>query len=111
MVKNEKSPPAVFPYNRSEVWGLRERMVILERPENGDILRNLGEGWRMKQHNTGCSGFLIHIEGTENATWQGTVTIVDTGKRETFRSALELIRLIDEVETQKEQKSSASPGK
>lgn len=54
----------------------------------------------MKEHNAGYTGFLIHIEGTENATWQGTVTIVETGKREVFRSALELIRLIDRVQTE-----------
>ncbi|WP_294552986.1 hypothetical protein [uncultured Pseudoflavonifractor sp.] len=65
----------------------------------------------MRQHNAGYSGFLIHIEGTENATWQGTVTIVDTGKREPFRSALELIRLMDRAETEKEQEIPASPEK
>ena len=65
----------------------------------------------MKQHNTGYSGFLIHIEGTENATWQGTVTMADTGKQKTFRSALELIRLMDRAETEKEQEIPASPEK
>ena len=65
----------------------------------------------MKQHNTGYSGFLIHIEGTENATWQGTVTMADTGKQETFRSALELIRLIDRVGTEKGAGSLCRPGK
>lgn len=39
--------------------------------------------------------FVISILYQENATWQGTVTWVDANKSQSFRSALELIRLID----------------
>ena len=39
--------------------------------------------------------FVIKILNNQNATWQGTITWTDTSKTESFRSALELIKLID----------------
>ena len=39
--------------------------------------------------------FVVQVRSTENATWQGTVTWAEGKKQETFRSALELLRLID----------------
>ena len=41
--------------------------------------------------------FVIQIFDTQNATWQGTVTWTDGEKTQPFRSALELIRLMDSV--------------
>ena len=39
--------------------------------------------------------FVVRILNAQNATWQGTVTWTDGKRMESFRSALELIRLID----------------
>lgn len=39
--------------------------------------------------------FVVRVLDLQNSTWQGTVTWTDSGKQEQFRSALELIRLID----------------
>ncbi len=39
--------------------------------------------------------FVIDILNTQNATWQGTVLWAQTQKKVPFRSALELIRLLD----------------
>lgn len=39
--------------------------------------------------------FVIEVKSRENSTWQGTITWVEGMKKENFRSALELIRLID----------------
>ena len=39
--------------------------------------------------------FVVHIKCCENATWQGDVTWAEENKKESFRSALELIRLIE----------------
>lgn len=39
--------------------------------------------------------FVIQILNTQNATWQGTVTWTDGRRTESFRSALELLRLMD----------------
>lgn len=39
--------------------------------------------------------FVVRILNTQNATWQGTVTWACEGETKSFRSALELIRLLD----------------
>jgi hypothetical protein len=39
--------------------------------------------------------FIVNVLYQEHSTWQGTVTWVDENKTQTFRSALELLRLID----------------
>lgn len=39
--------------------------------------------------------FVVQILNTQNSTWQGTVTWTGGKKKETFRSALELLKLID----------------
>ena len=39
--------------------------------------------------------FIFNILQQQNASWQGTITWVDENKPQNFRSALELIRLID----------------
>lgn len=39
--------------------------------------------------------FVVRILNTDNATWQGTVAWTEGKKTVPFRSALELLRLID----------------
>ena len=39
--------------------------------------------------------FIVNVSHQQNSTWQGTITWVDENKTQSFRSALELIRLID----------------
>lgn len=39
--------------------------------------------------------FVVRVQYRQNATWQGQVTWTDTGKTACFRSALELLKLID----------------
>ena len=39
--------------------------------------------------------FMIVIKDTQNASWQGTIEWLDQNKKEHFRSALEMIKLID----------------
>ncbi len=39
--------------------------------------------------------FIVDIQCQENSTWQGKVTWADRKKEQYFRSALELIRMID----------------
>lgn len=38
---------------------------------------------------------MVQVISTQNETWQGTVTWADGKQTKPFRSALELIRLID----------------
>ena len=39
--------------------------------------------------------FVVQIQHRQNATWQGTVVWADRNETKPFRSALELIKLID----------------
>lgn len=41
--------------------------------------------------------FIVHVTQNENASWQGQVTWADENVTKNFRSALELIKMIDGV--------------
>jgi len=41
--------------------------------------------------------FVVDIKFRQNATWQGCIHWVDKNKKQTFRSALEMLRLMDEA--------------
>jgi hypothetical protein len=43
------------------------------------------------------NSFIIDVLETRNQTWQGTVTWVGSDEKRHFRSALELVELIDSV--------------
>ena len=45
------------------------------------------------EKNTGT--FIVKVLDRQNATWQGTVTWVEEQKTQCYRSALELLKLID----------------
>lgn len=48
--------------------------------------------------------FFIQITCCENATWQGTITWTNGRKAQNFRSALEMIKLIDSAVSEEEVK-------
>ena len=58
------------------------------------IYRKGGKSVNMKRSN-GKGTFIVKILSSENSTWQGSVTWAEKTKTEHFRSALELIKLID----------------
>ena len=39
--------------------------------------------------------FVVHVTSLENSTWQGQVTWLDERETRSFRSMLELIKLMD----------------
>lgn len=39
--------------------------------------------------------FIIEIKSTQHESWQGVITWVDESKTKSFRSALELMRMLD----------------
>lgn len=39
--------------------------------------------------------FVIEVQSRQNHSWQGTITWVEAQKKECFRSALEMLKLID----------------
>lgn len=62
--------------------------------ENDYILVKGAEEMRKEsEQNTGT--FIVKILERQNATWQGKITWVEEQKEQYFRSALELLKLID----------------
>ena len=51
----------------------------------------------MKERQTERGTFLVHIQFRQKETWQGQVTWAEENKTVSFRSALELLRLLDEA--------------
>ena len=51
----------------------------------------------MKKEEKNKSTFIVKIDHQQNATWQGQVVWAEEERVERFRSALELIRLMDEA--------------
>lgn len=41
--------------------------------------------------------FLVNIEFCQNSTWQGYVIWAEKNKKEYFRSALELLKIVDQA--------------
>ena len=41
--------------------------------------------------------FMVSVKFTQNSTWQGELHWVDRNQKQNFRSALEMIKLIDEA--------------
>lgn len=50
----------------------------------------------MRQDNRRELGtFVVHVQHYENATWQGEVVWAEQNRAQKFRSALELLKLVD----------------
>lgn len=84
---------------------LQKRVAIeVSYPEDGSkdkIKVELSEEDMDNKH--GEQGtFIVKIRYRQNATWQGHVTWVEKNKTVPFRSALELIRLLDSTRTENE---------
>ena len=52
--------------------------------------------------------FIVQVQCRQNATWQGQVIWAEENRKEHFRSALELIKLIDSA--MDEQRNNAEDG-
>jgi len=54
---------------------------------------------------TSNSSFLVKIRYRQNSSWQGSVQWIETGKKQNFKSCMELIRLMDiAVQSETEEK-------
>lgn len=49
----------------------------------------------METNKSISQSFVIEVKSQENHSWQGTITWVEGKRKEYFRSALEMIRLMD----------------
>ena len=52
------------------------------------------------------ASFVVRVTSRQNATWQGSISWTERGVTKHFRSALELIKLIDSALDEEEGKSS-----
>ena len=52
------------------------------------------------------ASFIVRVTSRQNATWQGSISWTERGVTKHFRSALELIKLIDSALDEEEGKSS-----
>ena len=52
------------------------------------------------------ASFIVPVTSRQNATWQGSISWTERGVTKHFRSALELIKLIDSALDEEEGKSS-----
>ena len=52
--------------------------------------------------------FLLNIQDQQNATWQGSVTWIERQQQQNFRSALELIKLIESALEENEKDGGGS---
>ena len=50
-----------------------------------------------KDYNKKEDTFILKILNNQNATWQGSVTWIDENKTLNFRSAMELLKILDDV--------------
>ena len=61
------------------------------------------------QESRGKKGtFIVQVQYRQNATWQGQVVWAEENRKEYFRSALELLKLIDSAMGAQEEKESDS---
>ncbi len=58
----------------------------------------------MESNKKVTQSFVVEVKSQENHSWQGTITWVEGKKTEHFRSALELIRLMDSTLTDEGEK-------
>ena len=52
------------------------------------------------------ASFIVRVTSRQNATWQGSISWTERGVTKHFRSAVELIKLIDSALDEEEGKSS-----
>lgn len=84
-----------FPQRSTVPRSFRKREIVScdygKRPAREEIMSNL-------ENKKGEEGtFIVQVKYRQNATWQGQVVWAEENKKMYFRSALELLRLIDDA--------------
>ena len=65
----------------------------------------------MMEHKGELATFVVHVQYRQNATWQGKIIWTEKKKECAFRSALEMIKLMDEAISDKSQERKPRAGK
>ncbi len=53
------------------------------------------KGWSVMKEVNGKGTFVVRIQYTQNNSWQGSITWTEKNQTEHFRSALEMMQLMD----------------
>jgi len=79
-------------------------IIQVIHPEDGskDKMKEVLSEVEMSRKHGDQNTFIVRIQYRQNATWQGHVTLVEENKTVPFRSALELIKMIDGVQKEYE---------
>lgn len=73
--------------SRLTKWPEKKRKEAKEMASLEQVIEHRGVG----------ATFIIRVKYRQNSSWQGEVTWVDGQKKEYFRSALELVKLLDGI--------------
>lgn len=65
--------------------------------EEVDLMANYAGAQVREEEQDAQATFMVHIQYRQNASWQGTVQWLEGKRTQNFRSALELILLLDEA--------------
>lgn len=65
-------------------------------PSQKEVINYMSQE-EMLDHQGARGTFLVTVQFRQNATWQGTIAWMNQNKKQSFRSALEMIKLMDEA--------------
>ena len=86
-----------FPQASVKLRSFRQKRTVLTNPwtEVSDMseIKDID----LSQHRGQIATFLVQVQYRQNATWQGNLLWVEKNEKRNFRSALELIKLMDET--------------
>lgn len=79
-----------YPESTTQSRYFTDRKEIMEKEaslmaDSDQVLNNNGD----------LATFVVHVKYRQHSTWQGEVVWAEKGKKKSFRSALELIKLMD----------------
>ncbi|MDO4540545.1 MAG: hypothetical protein Q4B48_05540 [Syntrophomonadaceae bacterium] len=87
-----------FPQTTHEYRSFKGTRPVTEPADEGNDFMAVNDRNEQGEKAT----FIIHVQFRQNASWQGTIQWVNEKKTQRFRSALEMIKLIDGALQQEE---------
>lgn len=86
----------VFPQSATRIRSFGEEYRADEMPEySRKEVEKMESFEKVTEHRGKDATFLIRVQYRQNSSWQGEITWIDGQKKKYFRSALELVHLID----------------
>ena len=89
---NEMFDDLKFPQSSVEYRSFRNKRNRLDSGERDESLVS-----EVIQNENVQAKFVVHVQFRQNATWQGTIEWVEENKTQRFRSALEMLKLMEEA--------------